>query len=153
MNACLRRWRPPQAKMTKKSCQWKRQWIAVRESRKLEEVTAEKDAQSTEMEGGFAMCEIGGEQQSVRFKAPPQKRRANTRVESAEKQDYASEQGGLEELSQEETEDLVPNTVSEPQWALHRCDNKCREESFKFFQLAAICDRRRSSSHNQLRGG
>ena len=47
-----------------------------------------------------------GEQQPVRAKAPPQKRRAVIRVESAETQDFVSEQQGLEELGQEEIEDL-----------------------------------------------
>ena len=49
-------------------------------------------------------------------------------------------QQGLEELGQEEIEALsfVPSAVSEPQWALQMCDNKCREEGFEFFQLAAI---------------
>ena len=62
------------------------------ESKRIEEVTAGKHAPSTEMEGGFVMCEIGGEQQPVRVKAPPQKRRAVIRVESAETQDYVSGQ-------------------------------------------------------------
>ena len=50
-------------------------------------------------------CETG-EQHSVRVKAPPQKRRAVRRVESAETEDYVSVQQGLEELGQEETEEL-----------------------------------------------
>ena len=47
---------------------------------------------------------------------------------------------GLRNLSQEETEELgfVPSAVSEPQWALHIVRPKCREESFRFFQLVAI---------------
>ena len=40
------------------------------------------------MEGGFVICEIGGELQPVRVKAPPQKRRAVIRVELAETQNY-----------------------------------------------------------------
>ena len=91
----------------------------------IEEVTAVKDVQSTEMEGGYVMCEhigeVGEEQQPVRGKAPPQKRTAVTRVESADTQDYLSGQQGLEELGQEEIEELsfVPSAVSEPQLALH----------------------------------
>ena len=42
--------------------------------------------------------------------------------------------------SQEEVEEIgfVPSAVSEPLWALHVCDNECREQGFKYFQLAAI---------------
>ena len=30
------------------------------------------------------------------------------------------------------------STVSEPHWALHMCDNKCRAKGFKFFEIAAV---------------
>ena len=57
-------------------------------------VTVVKDVHSTEMEGRYVMFEhtgeVGEEQQPVRVKAPPQKRRAVIRVESAETQDYVS---------------------------------------------------------------
>ena len=55
----------------------------------------------------------------------------------------------LEELSQEETEELgfVPSAVREPQWALHVYENKCREESFKFFQLVAIVTEEGGAAH------
>ena len=45
-----------------------------------------------------------------------------------------------EDVGQEEVEELglVPTAVSEPLWAEHMCDNKCSEQGFKFFQLAAI---------------
>ena len=73
-------------------------------------------------------------------KAPPQKERTVIRAESAETQDYISGVQGLVELGQEEIEELsfVPSAVSEPQWGLHTCDNRCREEGFKFFQSAVI---------------
>ena len=58
-------------------------------------------------------------------------------MKSAETEEHVS---GLEELGQEEIEELsfVPSAVSEPRWVLHMCDNKCREEGFKCFQLAAM---------------
>ena len=61
---------------------------------------------------------VEGEQQPVRVKAPPPKRRAVIRVESAETQDYVSGQQGFEDLGQEEAEELgsVPSAVSGPQW-------------------------------------
>ena len=31
-----------------------------------------------------------------------------------------------------------PSAVSEPLWALHMCDNKCRAEGFKFHEVAFI---------------
>ena len=34
--------------------------------------------------------------------------------------------------------DFVPSAVSDPRWALHMCDKKCRETGFKFYELAAI---------------
>ena len=44
------------------------------------------------------------------------------------------------EENEEEMEELsfIPCAVSEPRWAVHMCDNKCREEGFKFNQIAAI---------------
>ena len=42
----------------------------------IKEATIVKDVQTSEMEGGYVMCEIGGEQQPVRFKAPPQKKKS-----------------------------------------------------------------------------
>ena len=72
------------------------------------------------------MFEIGGEQHVVRVEAPPLKRGVVIRVESAETQDHVPGQQGFEDLSQEETEELdfVPSAVSEPQRALHMCENK-----------------------------
>ena len=77
-----------------------------KKSRKFEEVAAGNDVPSTEAEGCFVMCEIGGEQQPVRFKAPPQKRRGVIRVESAETQDCVSGKQWFEDLGQEDTEEL-----------------------------------------------
>ena len=33
---------------------------------------------------------------------------------------------------------FIPSAVSEPRWTLHMCDNKCRQEGFKFYLLVAI---------------
>ena len=87
-------------------------------NKEIKEVIFMKDVQSTEMQGGYVMCEFGGEQQPVRVTASP----------------------GLQELGQEEIEELsfVPSAVGQPQWALHMCDNQCREEGFNFFHLVAI---------------
>ena len=84
--------------------------------------------------------EIGKEQSPERVKSPPQKRRAVTRVESAETQDCVSEPQGHEQRDEEEMEELsfIPSTVSKQHWALHMCDNKCRKAGFKFHQLAAL---------------
>ena len=97
-------------------------------SQQFEEVASRKGAASTEAEGGSEMCETEGEQQPVRVKAPPQKGRAVIRVESAETQDYVSED-------------------REPQRALHLCDKKCREESIKLFQVAAIVTEEGRTAH------
>ena len=59
------------------------------------------------MKGACVMCERGGEQQPVRVKAPPQKRRVVIRVESAETQDCVSGLRGLEELGQEDIGDTA----------------------------------------------
>ena len=32
---------------------------------------------------------------------------------------------------------FVSSAVSEPRWALHMCDKKCKAKSFKFYELAA----------------
>ena len=149
--------------------------FAVRKIKESKKLPSWKDVQSTEMEGDYVMCEIGetGEQQPVRVKAPPQKRRAvimwsqrkrrtsyrcskglknlvNQSITSEKESGDACGIGrnarlrhgvgeGVGDLGQEEIEELsfVPSSVSEPQWALHMCDNKCVEEGFKFFQLAA----------------
>ena len=88
-----------------------------------------------EGEGGFVKCEIKGEQRPVRVKAPPQKRRVVIRVESAETQDYVSGQQGFVDLCQEEAEELglVSSAVSEPEWALHLCDNNAEKKASSFF--------------------
>ena len=105
-----------------------------KESRGIEEVAAVKDVQGTGMEGGFVMCErmgeVGEERQPVRVKAPVWKRRAVIRVESAETQDTVSGQQGVEDFGAEETSELsfVPSAVSEPQWDLQMCGNKCAEK-------------------------
>ena len=87
------------------------------------------------MAGEFVVCEhieeIGNEQSPAGVKAPPQKRRAVIRVESAETQDYVSE-------PQEMEFSFFPSAVNEPRWAVHMCDNKCNKEGNKFYQLAAI---------------
>ena len=61
----------------------------------------------------------------MQAKAPPQKRRAVTRVRSAGAQDYVSEPHWIEEKMGEEMEELsfIPSAVSEPRWALHMCDD------------------------------
>ena len=61
-------------------------------------MTAGKDAPGSGVVGGFVMCGIGGERQLVRVEAALQKRRALTRVESAETKDYVSGHKKLEEL-------------------------------------------------------
>ena len=33
---------------------------------------------------------------------------------------------------------FIPGAVSEPRCALHMCENKCREEGFKFYRIVAI---------------
>ena len=44
------------------------------ESKIIEDVAAGNDVPSTETEEVFVMCELGGAQQPVRVKAPPQTR-------------------------------------------------------------------------------
>ena len=106
------------------------------ESKGTEGSTSVGDDHNSGMAGEFVVCEqieeIGNEQSPARVKAPPQKRRAVIRVESAETQDYASETQEMEEFS------FFPSAVNEPRWAVHMCDNKCNKEGNKFYQLAAI---------------
>ena len=65
-----------------------------------------------------------------------QERRAAMRVESAEAHDFVSASQRIEEGMEEPS--FIPGAVSEPCWALHLCGNKCREEGFELFQIAAI---------------
>ena len=44
----------------------------------------------------------------------------------------AEDEKNMEELS------FVPSAVSEPRWAPQMCDNECRTELFKFFEVAAL---------------
>ena len=50
---------------------------------------------------------------------------------------------------QEEIEEIgfVPSAVSEPLWALHLCDNQCREQGFKFHQIAGIVTEEAGAVH------
>ena len=43
---------------------------------------------------------------------------------------------------------FVSSAVSEPRWASHVCDNKCREKSFKFFEIAAIVSEEERAAHS-----
>ena len=95
------------------------------ESKGTEETTAVGDDHNSRMEEGFVVCEhieeMWKERSPARVKAPPQKRRAVIRVESAHTQDYVSEPHGLEETDEDEMEELsfIPTAVSEPRWAAH----------------------------------
>ena len=87
-------------------------------------------------------------------KAHRQRRRAVTRVESAETQDYVSAPpltSCMEQTMEDEEEmeelSFVPSAVSEPRWALHICDNKCREKGFTFFQVAAVVSQEGGAAH------
>ena len=54
----------------------------------------------------------------------------------------------MEAENEEEVEKLssIPSAVSEPRWALHMSDNKCRERGFKLSTNCDGCDRRRRCS-------
>ena len=50
--------------------------------------------------------------------------------------------GCMEQKMEEDERDMeelsfVPSAVSEPRWALHMCDHKCKAQGFKFFEIAA----------------
>ena len=76
------------------------------------------------------------------------------RVESAKTQEYVSafplaicmkqKNGGGEEMDELS---FVPSAVSDPRWALHMWNNKCREKGFQFFQIAAIVSKERDAAH------
>ena len=93
-----------------------------RKSKGTDETVAVGGGHSSEMEGAFLLCEVGGhhkvtenEQRPVQAKAPPQKRAVRVE-ESAETQDYVSEPQWNGEENEEEMEELcfIPSAV-EPQ--------------------------------------
>ena len=53
----------------------------------------------------------------------------------------AEDDKNLEELG------FVPSAVSEPRWALHICDKKCRATSFKFFGIVAVVTEKGRAAH------
>ena len=53
----------------------------------------------------------------------------------------AEDEKDMEELS------LIPSAVREPRWALHMCDDKCREKGFEFFHIAAIVSEEGGVAH------
>ena len=53
----------------------------------------------------------------------------------------AEDEKNMEELS------VVPSAISEPRWALHTCDSKCRRKSFKFFEIAATVSEEGGAAH------
>ena len=73
-------------------------------------------------------------------------RRHRRKEESAEARDYASappltsctEQKTEEEDGRNGGAELRPECSQRATLALHMCDNKCREEGFKFFEILAI---------------
>ena len=42
---------------------------------------------------------------------------------------------------------FVPSAVSEPRWALQKCDNKCRAQCFKLLEVAAIVSHEGVAAH------
>ena len=42
---------------------------------------------------------------------------------------------------------VVPSAVSEPRWAVHTCDNKCKEKGCKFFELTAVVTEEGGAAH------
>ena len=126
-------------------------------SKGTEETIFVGDGQNYGMEVEFVVCErveeIGKEQKSTQVKAPPQTRRAVIRVESAETQDKVSEPQGFEEIDDEEMMgelSFIPSAVSEPGWALHRCD-KMQQRWLQVLPTCGLCNRRRrSTSYDQL---
>ena len=95
------------------------------------------------MEGDFLQSEVEPHPKDTEKKHPlsqakasPQERRAAMRVESAEAEDFVSALQWIEEEMEEPS--FIPSAVSEPRWALHMCADKCREEGFELFQIAAI---------------
>ena len=123
---------------------------------------------SSEAEGDLFVSEVGVHQKDTeegsrifgQVKTPPQTRRAVKRAESAEAQHYVSAlplTSHMDQMTKAEDEknmedlSFVPSAVSEPRWALHMCDNRCREKDFKFIQIApVVTEGRRRSTHNQL---
>ena len=116
---------------------------------------ARMNAFKDETEGDLLSSEVGvlkkdteEDQRSIgQDMAPPQKRRAVIRVESAETQDYVSAhpltscmEQKMEAEDEKDMEELsfVPSAVREPRWTLHMCDCQCGEEGFEFFETAAI---------------
>ena len=59
------------------------------------------------------------------------------RVESEEAQDFVRE---AKDVDQEESEEMsfVPSAISVPQKSLFRCDKRCSEKTFSFWQLASV---------------
>ena len=119
------------------------------ESQGIEDVTAVKAAQRTEMEGGFVMCEITGEQQPVRVKAPPQKRRAVIRWNQRRRRTTLHSSKGLKNLVKEKIEELsfVTSAVSAFSTGPAHVRQLVQKEVFKFFQLAAIVTEEGGAAH------
>ena len=111
-----------------------------------------RDYQATHEENWFVVCEhteeVEKEQSPARVNAPPQKRRAVTRVEFAETQDHVSEPQWLEGIDDEEMEELSFIQCSQRAALGLVCDNACNEEGSK--PTCGHCgQRRKSSAHDQ----
>ena len=74
--------------------------------------------------------------------APPQNRRSVARKESAETKDHVSAPPSMNHFDQildvKDETNLEELGVSEPRWAGHVCDKKCRERASSFCEVAAI---------------
>ena len=118
----------------------------------------------SEAEGDLLVSEVGvlqrdSEEDQRSFcqaEAPPQKRRAAKRVESAEAQDCVSPppltRGTEQKMEVEDEKNMeelcfASSAVSEPRWALRKCDNKCRAKGFKFSNIAAIVSEVGGAAH------
>ena len=94
-----------------------------------------------------------GQKSFGHVKAPPQKRRAVAREELVETQDYVlarpltscTEQ--KMEVEDEKNMEELSFVTRAPRWALHMCDNNCKERGFKFFQIAAVVSEEGGAAH------
>ena len=116
--------------------------------------TAGSGSQTSEMEAERLSAEVTAAKREDDEKVLPMEKAEGCSQESKRIQDVTqdtpcTEIGGGKGLRNLVTEGLgfLPSAVSEPQCALYTCDNKCREESFKFFQLVAVVTEEGGAAH------
>ena len=129
-----------------------------RKSKGTDEIIVVGCSQGSEKEHGFLLCEAGGhlknteeEQETRASQNVIAEEKNRLYVWSRRKRKTMSHNSWIKKENEEDMEELslIPSALNEPRWTLHICDNKCRKEDFKFYQLVTVVTEEGGPTHTK----